>query len=387
MTALEDIDAVVADIKAAADISTAKTVLRDHFKLSEPQADAIIEMRLGRLTNLESGKLKGELEELKVRITHFKGLLGDEGELRSFIKDETAELAQRYGDARRTEIVDGEVETINVEDLIKKEEMMILISNLGYVKRVPVSSYRNQGRGGKGMMSAKLAEEEFVAQIFVASTHEYIMFITSAGRAFWMKVHELPEGSRTTKGAHIRSLLPIAPDEDITTIVSLKDFSEEQYLFMATSRAVVKRVKTSEFVHAKTRGIIAISLDAGDTLVSTLLTVDKDEVVLISKQGQALRTNSDRVRAMGRSGHGVAGMKLDADDALAGVLRVVENEAMLLLSEYGYGKRVDFSEFSAHRRGTGGQRIYTVSEKTGVLVGCTNVREDEDLMCITVQGK
>jgi DNA gyrase subunit A len=393
--ALANIDEVIAVIKASRDIAEAKQKLQDRFSLSLAQSEAIVEMRLGRLTSLEIEKIEKELAELKVQIAYLKSLLADEKKLRGVIKDETKEIAEKYGDKRRTEIVAGEVESINIEDLIKKEEMMILISNMGYVKRVPVSAYKNQGRGGKGMQSAKLAEDDFVDQIFVASTHEYIMFITSAGKAYWMKVHELPEGSRTSKGAHIKSLLANSPNEDITAIVSLKDFSDEEFLFMGTARGVVKKVKTSEFANAKTRGIIAINLDDGDKLVSALLTKGSDEVVLISRQGQALRTSEDQVRAMGRSSRGIAGMKLTNGDELTGLLRVdsADNrppekvEKMLILSEYGFGKRVDFSEFSSHGRGTGGQKIYTVSEKTGEIVGCVSVLEDEDIMCITSQGK
>jgi DNA gyrase subunit A len=221
------------------------------------------------------------------------------------------------------------------------------------------------------------------------------MFITSAGKAYWMKVHELPEGSRTSKGSHIKSLLTVSPNEDITAIVSLKDFSDSEYLFMGTARAVVKKVKTSEFVNAKTRGIVAINLDEGDKLVSALLTKGSDEVVLISRRGQALRTHEDHVRAMGRSSRGISGMKLSKSDELTGLLRVdlgegrpsEKVEKMLILSEYGYGKRVDFSEFSSHGRGTGGQKIYTVTEKTGEIVGCVSVLDNEDIMCITSQGK
>jgi DNA gyrase subunit A len=385
--ALANIDEVVAIIKASRDINAAKEKLQERFLLSEIQAQAIVDMRLGRLTSLEVEKLRAELEELKVQIAYYKSLLADEKKLRGVIKDEITVLSGRYGDKRRTEIVTGEVENINIEDLIKKEEMMILVSNMGYVKRVPVSAYRNQGRGGKGMQSAKLAEDDFVNQIFVASTHEYIMFITSAGKAYWMKVHELPEGSRTSKGAHIKSLLTVSPNEDITAIVSLKDFSDDEYLLAGTSRGVVKKVRTSEFANARTRGIIAIRLDEGDRLVSALLTGGRDEVVLISRRGQALRTGEEQVRPMGRSSRGVSGMKLSSGDELTGLLRVVEGETMFILSEYGYGKRVEFSEFSAHGRGTGGQRIYTVSEKTGEIVGCVNVQDSEEIMCITSQGK
>jgi DNA gyrase subunit A len=393
--ALANIDEVVAIIKASRDVAAARLKLQEHFLLSESQSEAIVEMRLGRLTSLEIEKIKQELEELKVQIAYFKSLLADEKKLRGVIKDETKVIAEKYGDKRRTEIVSGEVENINIEDLIKKEEMMILISNLGYVKRVPVSAYRNQGRGGKGMQSAKLSEDDFVEQIFVASTHEYIMFITSAGKAYWMKVHEIPEGSRTSKGSHIKSLLTVSPNEDITAIVSLKDFSDSEYLFMGTARGVVKKVKTAEFANAKTRGVIAINLDDGDKLVSALLTRGSDEVVLISRRGQALRTHEDSIRAMGRSSRGVTGMRLSGGDELTGMLltdtgegrKPAQTEKMLILSEYGFGKRVEFSEFSSHGRGTGGQKIYTVNEKTGEIAGCVSVLEDEEIMCITSQGK
>jgi len=393
--ALENIDEVVAIIKASRDVATARLKLQERFQLSEAQSEAIVEMRLGRLTSLEIEKIQQELKELKVQIAYLKSLLADEKKLRGVIKDETKTIAEKYGEERRTEIVKGEVENINIEDLIRKEEMMILISNLGYVKRVPVSAYKNQGRGGKGMQSAKLSEDDYVGQIFVASTHEYIMFITSAGKAYWMKVHELPEGSRTSKGSHIKSLLTVSPNEDITAIVSLKDFSDSEFLFMGTARGVVKKVKTREFVNAKTRGVIAINLDEGDKLVSALLTQGKDDIVLISRRGQALRTSEDKVRAMGRSSRGISGIKLTAGDELTGVLRVDDGkgrppekvEKMLIISEFGYGKRVEFSEFSSHGRGTGGQRIYTVTEKTGEIVGCVSVLENEDIMCITSQGK
>ena len=398
--ALANIDEVVALIKASKDVADARLKLQERFLLSEAQSKAIVEMQLGRLTSLEVEKIEQELAELKVQIAYYKELLADEKKLRGVIKDETRAVSGKYGDKRRTEIVAGEVENINIEDLIKKEEMMILISNLGYVKRVPVSSYRNQGRGGKGMISAKLVEDDFIEQIFVASTHEYIMFITSEGKAYWMKVHELPEGSRTSKGSHIKSLLMVSPNEDITAVVELSDFSSDSgegpYLLMGTARGVVKKVAVSEFANAKTRGIIAIRLDEGDKLVSALLTGGQDEVVLISRKGRALRTHEEHVRAMGRSSRGVTGMKLSGDDELTGLLRADKKpssktksptEKMLVITENGYGKRVDYSEFSSHGRGTGGQRIYTVTEKTGEIVGCVSVLEKEEIMCITSQGK
>jgi DNA gyrase subunit A len=385
--ALANIDEIVKVIRASRDINAARNTLETSFNLSEAQSRAIVEMRLGRLTGLEIEKLQAELSEVKAQIVYFTSLLADKRKLFSVIKDETRSIAERFGDARRTEIVEGEIESIDIEDLIRKEDMMVLISNLGYIKRVPVSAYRNQGRGGKGMISAKLAEDDFVKQIFVASTHEYVMFITNDGKAYCLKVHELPEGSRISKGSHIKSLLMVSPNEDVTATVSLKEFSEDQFLFMGTARGVVKKVKTREFFNARTKGIRAINLDESDKLVSALLTGGSDEVVLISRKGQALRTHERQVRAMGRTSRGVIGMKLDDDDELAGMLKVEERETMLLLSEYGYGKRIEFGEFSPHGRGTGGQKIYTVAEKTGDIVGCVNALENDEIMCITTQGK
>ncbi|MDR0786240.1 MAG: DNA topoisomerase (ATP-hydrolyzing) subunit A [Treponema sp.] len=385
--ALANIDEVVTIIKNSRDVSLARASLKEKFALSDVQTQAIVEMRLGRLTGLEIEKLRAELADLKVHIAYLKSLLADERKLFGVIKQETASIAERYGDKRRTDVIDGEVETIDVEDLIKKEEMMIVISNMGYIKRTPVSAYRNQGRGGKGVMSAKLAEDDFVKQIFVACTHEYVMFITSAGKAYWMKTHELPEVSRIAKGEHIKTLLTLSQDEDVTTVVSLKEFSDDAFLFMVTARGVVKKTPTREFANARTRGVRALALDAGDKLVSALLTTGNDEVALISSKGRALRTHEKAVRSVGRSSHGVKGMKLDADDELIGALKVTDNETMFLLSEHGFGKRVDFAEFSPHGRGTSGQRVYMITKKTGKLVGCVNVLENQEIMCITGQGK
>jgi DNA gyrase subunit A len=385
--ALGNIDEVVQVVKSAPDINTAKTRLQEKFLLSEIQSQAIVGMRLGSLTGLEAEKLRNELAEINGRIVHYKSLLEDKEKLFSFIKEETRSIAERYGDERRTEIVDGEIENIEIEDLIKKEDMAVLISHIGYIKRVPVSAYRNQGRGGKGSNSAKLTEDDFVKQIFIASTHDYILFITTAGKAYCLKAHELPEGSRVSKGSHIKSLLQLAPDEEVSAAVSLKEFSDDVFLFMGTARGIVKKVMTSEFANVKARGIRAILIDEGDKLVSALLTDGKGEIVLISRNGRALRENEDAVRPIGRAGRGVIGIRLDEDDAVAGVLKVSTTETMLILSEYGYGKRIEFDEFSTHGRGTGGQRIYTVSEKTGRIAGCVNVSGDDEIMCMTSQGK
>ncbi len=384
--AIENIDEVIRIIKASANVDAAKTALMARFQLSEIQSQAIVDMRLGRLTSLEIDKLRAELAEIQARIDYYKDLLAHPAKILLLIKDETAAIAAKYGDKRRTEIVHDEVESINIEDLIKKEEMVILISNKGFLKRVPVSSYKSQSRGGKGSNSASLLEDDFIEQLFVANTHDYLLFITTAGKAYWQKVHEIPEASRQARGAHIKSLLAIGPDEEITTIVDLKDFTEDVYLFLGTIKGVVKKVATKDFSNAKARGIIAIHLDEGDRLVSACKTTGSDEVVLITKQGQALRIHESTVRVMGRGSRGVRGISLKTNtDELCAMLRVDSAEQMLLISDQGYGKRTDFDNFSGHGRGTGGQRIY--DPENGELVCAINVCDSDDVVVMTSLGK
>jgi DNA gyrase subunit A len=385
--ALANIDEVVQIIKASRDTDLAKRKLCERFGLDDIQAQAIVDLRLGRLTSLEIEKIQAELAETEARIAYLKDLLSSAAKIRGVVKAETLDISKRYGDKRRTEIVADEVEQINIEDLIKPEEMVILISNKGFVKRVAISAYRSQGRGGKGSNSAALMEDDYLEQLFIANTHDYLLFISSEGKGYWLKVHELPEASRSARGTHIKGLLAISPNEEITAIVDFKDFSEEEYILMGTLRGVVKKVSTSDFVNAKTRGIIAIKLDDGDRLVSACLTTGKDEVVLITRQGQALRMAEEDVRVMGRASHGVCGIKLEKNDELTAMLRVVPDERMLVLSEYGYGKRVDFDNFSPHGRATRGQMIYNPEDRTGELVGAITVGDQHEVVVITSQGK
>ena len=365
IVAIDNIDEVIKIIRGSRDTQSAKNALMERFGFDDVQAQAIVDMQLKRLTSLEIEDLRKELEEIEALILHLKDLLAHPEKILALIKEETQDLAHKYGDERRTDIVADEVEQINIEDLIKEEEMVVLISNLGYIKRLPVTAYKTQGKGGKGINSAKLVEDDFINQIFIASTHDYVMFITNEGKGYWLKVHEIPEAGRASRGSHIKGLLTVSPNEEITTVVSLKEFSDEQYVFMATAGGVVKKVQTSQFSNAKTRGIIAIKLDEGDKLVAALLSTGNDDLVLISRQGQALRMNETSVRPMGRAGRGVSGLRLSQGDELAAALRVVEEENMMLLTENGAGKRVGFDEFAVHGRGTGGQRVYGVSEKTG----------------------
>ena len=387
IVAIDNIDEVIKIIRGSRDTQSAKNALMERFGFDDVQAQAIVDMQLKRLTSLEIEDLRKELEEIEALILHLKDLLAHPEKILALIKEETQDLAHKYGDERRTDIVADEVEQINIEDLIKEEEMVVLISNLGYIKRLPVTAYKTQGKGGKGSNSAKLVEDDFINQIFIASTHDYVMFITNEGKGYWLKVHEIPEAGRASRGSHIKGLLTVSPNEEITAVVSLKEFSDEQYVFMATAGGVVKKVQTSQFSNAKTRGIIAIKLDEGDKLVAALLSTGNDDLVLISRQGQALRMNETSVRPMGRAGRGVSGLRLSQGDELAAALRVVEEENMMLLTENGAGKRVGFDEFAVHGRGTGGQRVYGVSEKTGEIIGAINVADTDEIVCITSQGK
>ena len=384
--ALENIDEVIAIIKKSQNAEAARQNLIARFAFSEKQAQAILDMRLQRLTSLEVQKIIDELNEVLALIEHLKDLLSSEAKILNLVREETQEISDKFGDDRRTEIVEEEAEEINVEDLIAEEDMVILISNRGYIKRIPVSAYRRQGRGGKGSSSALLKEDDFIEQFFVASTHDYVLFITNEGKSYWVKVHEIPESSRQAKGQSIKVLLSLGSEEEITAVVSLRNFEDERFVLMATRQGVVKKVPISDFANARTRGIVAIKLDQGDHLVTALLTTGKDEVVLVTRKGNALRFNEDAVRAMGRASHGVRGIRLSNKDELAGVAMVTSGEQMLIVSEFGFGKRTEYDNFSPHGRGTGGQICYKATEKTGEVVGVLSVSDKDDLVCITSQG-
>ena len=387
IVAIDNIDEVIKIIRSSRDTQTAKEALSKRFGFDDVQSQAIVDMQLKRLTSLEIETLKKELEELELFIEKCKDLLAHPEKILQLVKNETLELAEKFGDDRRTDIVSDEVEEINIEDLIKEEDMVILISHLGYIKSIPVTAYKNQGKGGKGSNSAKLVEDDYIKQLFVASTHDYIVFISTEGKAYWIKVHEIPEAGRASRGSHIKSLLAIGANEEIATVVSLREFSEEHHLFMATANGVIKKVKTADFKNAKTRGIIAINLDAGDKIVSAILTGGSDDLALASRRGKVLRITETSVRPMGRSSRGVSGLKLAVGDELTAAVRVDTNANMLLLTESGYGKRVDFDQFSVHSRGTQGQIGYNVNDKTGEVVGVIAVAGTDEVMCITSQGK
>jgi DNA gyrase subunit A len=384
--ALDNIDEVIALIKKSPNTESARLNLMSRFSFSERQAQAILDMRLQRLTSLEVQKIIDELVEVRALIAYLTDLLASEQKILGVVKTETQEISEKFGDDRRTEIIEEEAEEINIEDLITEEDMVILISNRGYIKRIPVTAYRRQGRGGKGSSSALLKEDDFIEQFFVASTHDYVLFITNQGKSYWVKVHEIPESSRQAKGQSIKVLLSLGSEEEITAVVSLRNFTDEYFVLMATRQGVVKKVPISDFANARARGIVAIKLDQGDSLVTALLTTGKEEVVMVTRKGNALRFSEETVRAMGRASHGVRGIRLSDKDELAGVAMVREGEQMLLISEFGFGKRTEYDNFSPHGRGTGGQICYRATEKTGEVIGVLSVNDRDDLVCITSQG-
>ena len=384
--ALENIDEVIKIIKESKSVDEARSSLIKRFDFSEKQAQAILDMRLQKITSLETQKILDELAEVMAFIDYCKDLLAHEEKIYALIKEETAKIGEKYGGERTTDIVPDEIEEIDIEDMIQKEDMVVLLSNKGFIKRIPVSSYKNQGRGGKGSSSAKLKNEDFVEHLFVASTHDIILFITSEGKAFWLKVHEIPEASKNSRGTIVRTLFAISPNEDITAVMSMDKFTEDKYLFMGTVSGLVKKVTLDSFRNAKTRGIRAIGLKEGDRLSNAILTDGDNDIVIISKKGNALRYNESNIRASGRTSKGVTGMKLRADDEVAGVLSINEDEKILILTEYGYGKRIDYQLFQPHGTRTKGQIAYKTSEKTGEIIGVINVSDNDELMCISSQG-
>jgi len=384
--ALENIDEVVAIIKKSRNVETARNNLMKRFKLSEIQAQAILDMRLQKLTSLETKKIEEELKAILAQIKYLKELLASEEKILNIVKKETEEIAKKYGDERRTEILNEEVEEINIEDLIAKEDMVILISHNNLIKRIPVSAYRSQNRGGRGSSAVNLRTGDFIEKIFIASTHDYILFITSEGLCYWLKVYEIPEGSRASRGQSIKTLLSISNNEEITAVESLSEFSDKTFLFMATNKGTVKRVTSKDFRNARARGIRAIRLDKNERLISAKLTSGEKDVVLVTRRGNALRFKESKIRVMGRASHGVQGIKLINNDELAGIVIIEEKEKLFVISQNGYGKRIKYDLFTPHGRATRGQICYKVNDKSGEIAGVLSVKKNDDIVCITSQG-
>ena len=384
--ALDHIDAIIATIKASKTPKEAKERLMERFALSDQQAQAILEMRLQRLTNLEQRKIVEEYEETIKLINRLKTLLASERLILNLIKEELISIRDAYGDGRKTEIVEAAPE-IRVEDLIAEEDMVVTITHTGYIKRNPISLYRSQHRGGKGKVGINVKEEDFVEDLFIASTHDYILFFTDAGKIHWMKVHELPQAGRLTRGKAIVNLLNLNPQEKVTAILSLKDFAKGKFIAFMTKRGTIKKTALEAYSNPRSGGIIAIHLDEGDELISTKLTDVKQYLFIGTKMGKAIHFPENQIRDMGRTTHGVRGIKISKEDEVVGMEVVAPHTQILTVTANGYGKRTQASEYRIQNRG--GSGIFTVkrTQKTGDVIGIKTVVDEDELMVISSKGK
>jgi DNA gyrase subunit A len=384
--AIDQIDAVIATIRASKTPKEAKERLVERFALSEEQAQAILEMRLQRLTNLEQLKIVEEYEETIKLINRLKALLASERLMLNLIKEELVSIRGAYGDERHTKIVDVAPE-IQIEDLIAEEDMVVTITHTGYIKRNPISLYRSQHRGGKGKMGINVKEEDFVVDLFIASTHDYILFFTDAGKIHWMKVHELPQAGRLTRGKAIVNLLNLSSQEKVTTILSLKDFAPRKFITFMTKRGVIKKSALEAYSNPRVGGIIAINLDEGDELISTKLTNGEQHLFIGTKLGKAIHFPETQVREIGRTARGTRSIRLSKEDEVVGMEVVSPHTQILTVTANGYGKRSQASEYRIQNKG--GSGIFTVkrTQKTGDVVSIKTVADEDELMLISDQGK
>jgi len=385
-TAVENIDEVVSIIKKSSSPAEASDKLMKRFPLTEIQAKEILEMRLQRLTALEREKLITEYQELLKTISKYKAILGSEELVKNLVKDELKEIKEKYGDERRTQIIEEESE-INVEDLIREEDMAVTISHSGYIKRNPTSLYRSQRRGGKGKIGMITKEEDFVETLFVASTHSYILFFTNKGKVYWLKVHEIPQAGRAAKGRAIVNILNLSPDEKVCSFLPVKEFKDNKFVIMATKNGVVKKTNLDAFSNPRSTGIIAISIDEGDELVSTAITDGNKDILLALKNGNSIRFKEEDVRPTGRGARGVTGVSLEQGDEVVGMEVLSEGATILTVTENGYGKRTELDEYRCQRRGGKGIITIKTSERNGKVIGIMQVHEHDEVMIITSDGK
>ncbi len=383
--ALDSIDAVIQTIKKSKDTETAKNNLMRKFKLSEIQAKAILDMRLQRLTGLERQKIEDEYKETIKFIEKQKGILTNEKKRWSIIKDELLALRERYADERRTAI-ERELKEFSLEDIIAEEDVVVTISHAGFIKRFPVSGYRKQGRGGKGVTGAGTREEDFIEHMFIASTHHYIMFFTDRGKCYWLKVHEIPEGGRATKGRSILNLIEKDKEENITAFVTVKEFTDDKFIVMATERGTVKKTVLSAYSNIRRGGINAISLAAGDRLIEAKLSEGKNEIIIGTRNGMACRFNEKDVRNMGRTATGVRGIRLGKGDVVIGMIVIRNATTLMVVTEKGFGKRSEIEDYRLSRRGGKGVITVKTSDRNGKLIAIKEVNDSDELVIITTGG-
>jgi len=384
--AVENIDEVVALIKKSKEPATAKTALMKGFKLSELQAQAILDMRLARLTGLERDKIIAEHKEIQKLIKELKAILADEKLVMKIIRDELTAIKEKYGDDRRTQIK-AKTEDLTVEDLIQEEEMVVTVSHRGFIKRNPISIYRAQRRGGRGKTGMVTRSEDFVEDLFIASTHSYVLIFSHSGKVFWLKVHEIPQVGRVARGQAITNLVNLPGDDKIAAILPVREFAEGQFVVMATKKGIVKKTDLMAYSNPRAGGIIATSIDKGDELISVRLTNGTQQIFLTTRGGQAIRFEEADVRAMGRTARGVRGISLKKGDELVGMEVLATDAPILTVTELGYGKRSPCEEYRVQSRGGSGIITIKVAERNGPVVGAMQVTDADDVMLVTDSGK
>jgi DNA gyrase subunit A len=385
MIALDNIDEVIKIIRGSADDTEAKEKLIARFALSVAQTDAILEMRLRRLTGLERGKIEEELAELREKIGWYTKVLGDINLVLQIIKDELAAVRERFADKRRTDI-GGEARDLNVEDLIAEEDMVITITKAGYIKRLPVATYRQQRRGGKGIAGVNLRDNDFVEHLFIASTHDYVLVFSTKGKVYRLKVHELPVGSRHARGAAVVNLLPFETEEKIAAVITTRDFAAEDYLLFATRLGMVKKTAMQAYDRSRRDGIIAINLRGDDELISVRRVRPRDKIMMVSSAGKAIKWDESDARPMGRDTMGVKGMNVKAGEAVLGMEIAPVDGELFVVTERGYGKRTTVAEYPEQKRGGMGVKTIQVTEKKGPLAGMKIVQPQHELMLISEEG-
>ena len=385
LKALDHIDEVIKIIRGSANIQAAKAKLMERFDLSDAQAQAIVDMRLRALTGLEREKLENEYKELEAKIAELKAILADEKKLLCVIKEEISLIADKYGDDRRTAIGYDEYD-MSAEDLIPDDDIVVTMTNFGYIKRMSSDNFKSQNRGGKGIKGMQTIDEDYIEDLLLTKTHNYIMFFTNKGRVYRLKAYAIPEGSRTARGTAIINLLQLQPEEKITAIIPVKEYHETDYLFMATRGGMVKKTPVKEYENVRKNGLQAIVLKENDELIEVKATDNTKDIFLVTKKGQCIRFHETDVRVTGRVSMGVIGMKLNEGDEVVGMQMDTQGEKLLIVSENGMGKRTPIEEFTAQNRGGKGVLCYKITEKTGDIVGAKLVHDDHDIMMITNEG-
>lgn len=385
LIALDNIDEVIKIIRGSADVATAKQQLMERFALSEAQANAIVEMRLRALTGLERNKLEEEYKSLMELITELKAILADEKKLLGVIKEEILAISDKYGDDRRTSIGFDEYD-ISMEDMIPVTNTVITFTKLGYIKRMNVDNFKSQHRGGKGIKGMETIDEDYIVEMMLTTSHHYLMFFTNTGRVYRMKAYEIPECSRTARGTAIVNLLQLQPDEKITSMIALKEYSENQYLFMATKNGIVKKTKITDYENIRKTGLAAINLREDDRLIEVKLTDNNEDIILITKFGQCIRFHETDVRNTGRTSMGVIGMSLTDQDEVIAMQLASQGDSLMIVSEKGLGKCTLIDEFTPQNRGGKGVKCYKITDKTGNIIGCKAVNQEDEMMLINTEG-